>query len=368
MPRVSTSCAARRGQRCPKPSVSPWMSPISPKSGGAEALFRPGFSILARWRLPRIRPLQTSAAPSRIRAKAAGPSMRRSKRRCLPTFSPRRCSHGFVRARSTRSATSFCRQCGSNSAAMSNIQPHILLANNPAFPMRMCCEAPVMATLIIVASFISGLVCGHFTISVCESFFHRTIQHAGPRLRHWYEQAGWVGQALLDAWYSHHVVHHFLTFRANHVTQFGSDEERSRLNWRLKTHRINDIIECRYGEILGSQPRTYIEYTAPTLPIFVSLCCLGGGWFTMGACIPFCIWPLLAQFVHPYLHMRYDAVMQRGPIVIRVLARTAYFKYLARHHWLHHRYTNCNYNLLLGGDYVLGVHRSAAAQDIDGVT
>jgi hypothetical protein len=155
---------------------------------------------------------------------------------------------------------------------------------------------------------------------------------------------GCLGQSLLDAWYSHHVVHHFLTFRENHVTQFGSEEERSRLDSRLKTQCIDDIIDCRYGMLL---------------------CCLGDGWFTVGACIPFCIWPLLAQFVHPYLHMRYDSVMKCGPIAIKMLARTAYFKYLARHHWLHHRYTHCNYNLLLGGDYVLGVHRSATAQDID---
>lgn len=222
-----------------------------------------------------------------------------------------------------------------------------------------------MTTIITLATILSGLVCGYFTISICESFFHRTIQHASPRLRHWYGKAGWLGRSLLDAWYSHHVVHHFLTFRANHVTQFGSDEERSRLISHLKTRRINNIIECRYGVILGSQPKSYAKYVAPTFPIFISFCCLGGGWFSVGACLPLCIWPLLAQFVHPYLHMRYDSVMKRGPFAIRVLAQTAYFKYLARHHWLHHRYTNCNYNLLLGGDYVLGVHRSATAQDID---
>ncbi|MCI0466290.1 MAG: hypothetical protein L0Y57_04690 [Beijerinckiaceae bacterium] len=221
-----------------------------------------------------------------------------------------------------------------------------------------------MTTAFTFALIFSGLVCGHLTISLCESFFHRTIQHASPSLRRWYEKAGWPGQSLLYAWYSHHVVHHSLTFRANHVTQFRSDAERSKLNSRLKTECIDDIIECRYGVILGSQPKSYVKYIAPSLPIFTSLCCLGGGWFSIGACVPFFIWPLLAQFVHPYLHMRYDLVMQRGPIVIRALARTAYFRYLARHHWLHHRYKNCNYNLLLGGDYILGVHRPATAKDI----
>jgi hypothetical protein len=222
-----------------------------------------------------------------------------------------------------------------------------------------------MTTAIISVQVISGLVCGYLTLSVCESFFHRTIQHANPLLRLWYEKAGWLGQVLLDAWYSHHVVHHFLTFKTNYVTQFGDDEERSRLDAHLKATQIGYIIDCRYGVILGNQLKHYAEYMAPTLPVFVSLCCLGGGWFTIGACVPLCVWPLLAQFVHPYLHMRYDSVIERGPFVVRVLARTAYFRYLARHHWLHHRYTNCNYNLLLGGDRVLGVHRSATKQDID---
>ncbi len=156
-----------------------------------------------------------------------------------------------------------------------------------------------MTTAIILAQAISGLVCGYLTISVCESFFNRTIQHASPLLRRWYEKAGWLGQVLLDAWYSHHVVNHFLTFKTNHVTQFGNDEERSRLDAHLKTRRINHIIDCRYGVIVGSQLKCYAEYMAPTFPVFVSLCCFGGGWFSIGACVPLCVWPLLAQYVHP---------------------------------------------------------------------
>jgi hypothetical protein len=74
---------------------------------------------------------------------------------------------------------------------------------------------------------------------------------------------------------------------------------------------------------------------------------------------------MLAQFIPAYLHMRYRDVIDRGPFVVRALAKTAYFRYLARHHWLHHRYTNCNYNLLLGGDYVLGVWRRAENEDLD---
>jgi hypothetical protein len=38
------------------------------------------------------------------------------------------------------------------------------------------------------------------------------------------------------------------------------------------------------------------------------------------------LWLLLAQFIHPYLHLRYRDVIDRGPFVVRVLAKTAYFK------------------------------------------
>src|ERR1019366_7095522 len=143
-----------------------------------------------------------------------------------------------------------------------------------------------MATMIIAAEVVSGLFCGYLVISVCESFFHRTIQDASPALRLLYEKWGWVGESLTYAWYSHHVVHHFLTFRKNHVTQFSNEEELARLDSHLKAKRFGYIIECRYGLILGGRLKYYAWYMAPTVPIFISLCCIGGSWFTIGACLP----------------------------------------------------------------------------------
>jgi hypothetical protein len=161
------------------------------------------------------------------------------------------------------------------------------------------------ATMSIAAEVVSGLFCGYLVISVCESFFHRTIQHASPALRLLYKKLGCVGESLTYAWYSRHVVNHFLTFRKNHVTQFCNEEEQARLDSHLKSRRFGYIIECRYGSILGGRLKDYAEYMAPTVPIFISLCCIGGSWFTIGACLPLCLWLLL--------------------------------RYLARHHWLHHR-------------------------------
>jgi hypothetical protein len=73
---------------------------------------------------------------------------------------------------------------------------------------------------------------------------------------------------------------------------------------------------------------------------------------------------MLAQFVHPHLHRNHREVMDDPRAWPRFMARTRYFRHLAQHHWLHHNYPNCNYNLLLGGDWLLGVHRRADADDL----
>lgn len=210
---------------------------------------------------------------------------------------------------------------------------------------------------------LAGLIGGYVTISVCESFFHRTIQHASAPLRLWYAKAGLIGRALLDAWYAHHVVHHFLTYRQSHVRQFASDAERAKLDAHLIERGHDDVIASGYGVELGREARNYARYMAPTLPIFVLVCWFGGGWFTVGALVPLCVWPMLAQFIHPYLHMRHEDAVRAAPALTRLLIGTRYFRHLARHHWLHHKHTDCNYNLLLGGDWLLGVHRTASEAD-----
>ena len=83
-------------------------------------------SVISSWLLDRVPwrslttpPLQTLRARSRIWVKAAGPSMRQLKRRCPSNVLAASLFARFVRASNTPLATSFCRRCASNSAAMS---------------------------------------------------------------------------------------------------------------------------------------------------------------------------------------------------------------------------------------------------------
>ncbi len=38
-------------------------------------------------------------------------------------------------------------------------------------------------------------------------------------------------------------------------------------------------------------------------------------------------------------------------------------KAVIRNHFMHHRYPNHNFNLLLGGDYLLGYHKVPSKED-----
>jgi len=73
--------------------------------------------------------------------------------------------------------------------------------------------------------------------------------------------------------------------------------------------------------------------------------------------------PLLSMFIHPMIHEPDGKAGRYNRWLGRVM-RTRYFRNVCRHHWLHHKYPDCNFNLLLGGDRLLGTHRNPTATDL----
>ncbi|MFN4149458.1 MAG: hypothetical protein ACK4IX_00810, partial [Candidatus Sericytochromatia bacterium] len=118
-----------------------------------------------------------------------------------------------------------------------------------------------------------------------------------------------------------------------------------------------------YGLRVGS-PKEWLKYLYPHLPHYILLCFLGGKWFTIGALFPLFFYEWLAHFVHPYVHMSYNEALRTAPNSIRWFLLTPYFKFLAQHHYLHHKYVNCNFNLLLGGDIIWKNQRFPNSEDI----
>jgi hypothetical protein len=208
-----------------------------------------------------------------------------------------------------------------------------------------------------------GLVLGYVIASLTESGLHRLIKHADSEARRSWRKHPRLFQPFIRAYYSHHIVHHALTFRKDFVTQFRSTDEKATLDRQL-TGPLGDLIrrEC-YG--LTLRGTGIIAFNVPILPFVPLIGFTLGPWFLLGALPGLFAYSAITIFIHPYLHRRYTEALNEAPPVLRWLLRTRFIKAAARNHYLHHRYLRCNYNLLLGGDYVLGQHRGATGQDLE---
>jgi hypothetical protein len=211
---------------------------------------------------------------------------------------------------------------------------------------------------------IAGLLLGYATVSLAESFLHRNMQHASRKLRDLCQRLGSAGKAVIRAHLSHTVVHHGRTYKKSHVQQFRSPEERVELDrWLVDRHAGERIIQEKYG--LSLADTGVLWFIAPVLPLFALYTWLLPLPMTIGTLVFLVIYPCSSMFLHPYLHMTKEEAMRAASPSMRWLLGTRYVQFISRHHYLHHRYIHCNYNLLWLGDFVLGHHRRASQQDLD---
>lgn len=214
----------------------------------------------------------------------------------------------------------------------------------------------------VVVQIVAGLVLGYAVATLTESSLHRLIKHARSGGRAVWNRYPRLFQPFRRAYYSHHVVHHALTFRQDFVTQFRDEAEREELDRQL-TGELGDLIRReRYGLTL----RGYgiLAFNIPILPFVPLIGFALGPWVLLGALPGLCAYSSITIFLHPYLHRRHGEALREAPPLLRWLLKTRFVKAAARNHYLHHRYVRCNYNLLLGGDYLLGQHRAATERDL----
>lgn len=216
--------------------------------------------------------------------------------------------------------------------------------------------------MTIFTQILCGILLGYLVLCVSESASHRCFLHASRSIRNFWKRMGPIGNYIHNSWYSHHVVHHYRTFRQDYVTQFRSAAEEQALREDLSRQNKQQIALNSYGLRIGSF-KEFIKYVYPHVPHYALLCYLGGPWFTLGALLPVWVYQWLAHFVHPYLHMHYDLALASASGPMRWFLHTPYFRFLAQHHFLHHKYVHCNYNLLLGGDLIWGQQRFPSAEN-----
>jgi hypothetical protein len=209
--------------------------------------------------------------------------------------------------------------------------------------------------------FAIGFVISYAAASLSEAFLHRTVGHATTRVRRiWARYPRFCG-FLTRAHYRHAVVHHGLTFAQDHVTQFSDDDDKARVDAIVASRCDHRIKEERYGLSVGL--RSLLTFNAPALPMLPVLYWLCGPYACLGAAPPLLSMPLLSMLIHPYLHLSHSDALRLSPRPTAFLLKTRYFRIVARYHYMHHLYPRFNFNLLLGGDWLLGTVRRATSDD-----
>lgn len=211
--------------------------------------------------------------------------------------------------------------------------------------------------------FAAGFATAYLAATVSESFLHRAIGHATPRLRRSWARHPRLCGHLLRAHYRHAVVHHGLTFARDHVTQFLDEEDKARVDAIVAAKGDPLIVEERYGLTIGL--RGFFTYNSLPILMLPALAWSCGPGACIGALPVLLVAPLLSMFIHPYLHLPHERAVRESPRLVSWLLETSYFRAVARHHFLHHVYQRSNFNLLLGGDWLLGTHRRASPADRD---
>lgn len=217
----------------------------------------------------------------------------------------------------------------------------------------------------VLCEIIVGLTFGYLLATLSESAFHRLIGHATPsRQRAWRQTPDFFSPFILSH-FRHGIVHHYLTCKSDFVTMFADRKEKDRVI--AFAHRRGDMeidaYHCDFGVTIGW--RGFIYFNFLTLPLLPVVLLLMGRFCALGYVLILVITPSLSRWIHPYLHRDLRKPGVYAPMAMRLLLQSGYFRYLRRHHYLHHKYLDCNYNLLLGGDWLLGVHRSPTAVDLN---
>jgi hypothetical protein len=180
----------------------------------------------------------------------------------------------------------------------------------------------------ILPHMLAGLILGYASITLLESTLHRVFYPAGPRTRRLWARYPSIGWPFRRAHFSHGIVHHRWTFRTDFVTQFSSQQEKARLDRRLRGPQALLIRREHYGMTLRGIG--IVWYNLPILSCIFLIGLVVGPWGLLGALPAVAAYSCLAMFVHPYLHRPHGEAMASGSLVLQWVFKTGYVQFLRR--------------------------------------
>ncbi len=199
----------------------------------------------------------------------------------------------------------------------------------------------------ILLSVLGGFIYGYLTGTCLESFLHDNFMHST-----------WVHlYAFTRTKISHEDIHHNMTYRKNHVTQFRSAEEKIKVDSFLDS-KHPELADWARSENYGLSLTTYsqILHTIPFLPMIVIPGFYIGFPFFCGSLLPILFTSMLARFIHPYFHCSFEEAMETASFLVRIILDTPIIREVWRMHYVHHKKKKFNFNLMPGGDWIRGVY------------
>lgn len=194
------------------------------------------------------------------------------------------------------------------------------------------------------------LIFSYTVSSLWENFVHWKILHSNKPSRRMWRKFGWIGQLMRCAYFSHNIIHHKNTFKESYFIQFSKNGECDRLKHKLPKLLRNDIIRNRYGLTISS---FWEVFTFSSFPLLVNLFLFvkSSEFITILFIFIISIAPLLlSKYLHPSLHD--ECTLE----TYKYNAWARYKKYIAQCHKVHHENGMKNFNLLPGGDFIVGTY------------
>ena len=208
-----------------------------------------------------------------------------------------------------------------------------------------------------------GLIFVYFTTSIWETFVHWKICHANKNTRLAWKRYGGIFNLLRKAYFLHNTIHHVKTYSSNYYVQFDSLNKKESLDSKLYSRPHLRVLRDRYGLSISGFWGNAVFMAIPisiAISIF-SLLAIKHVWFAiLIAIVPM----VLSKYLHPFLHEE-NPISKSTSTIMKHFLNSRYFLYIQLYHYIHHRYPLCNFNLMLGGDYLLGVARTLTPKPIN---
>lgn len=212
---------------------------------------------------------------------------------------------------------------------------------------------------------ILGVILGLLFGTMFESVGHKFFGHPSPWQLRLYFRYPKLFDPLLRCYYHHFVIHHELTFQTHPFLQFESEDAKRRVDDWIKASFPEDfsslVFRERYNLTLVG-----IQGTLPfALPFTAGPLIIGSlfGWqAALGSLLTSFTPVLMSKFIHPLVHEPRN-VSTAGPIA-RTIARSRYMHRIVANHYLHHVHLDFNFNLLLGGDHLVGLYRKPTEKEL----